>query len=309
MSLFAPVTQRSRLARREPVRCAEMPARVIAATLAASLALALAGCATPVLQPAVNMPARFAAADSAVERRRRGRLVGELPRSSADRPDSPRRAREPRHQDRQRARPGRASRRNDQSLVAAAEHRRYRRRGRSEHRVQLIRQAGRSGVQDRRGRRQRLLGNRSGRAPASGGGRRRRRHDGDRIRSARRASAGGDRRRQQLLHPGRCVAPTRNGARDIGRARRNTAPGEGPATRRPRDAVRRRARPDRSFAGARGDSAARNARRSLATSDRGTDRRPGVQRGEHPALERRAWSLPRCGRDNRRRCCNAGRIS
>ena len=67
MPLFAPVTQRSRLARREPVRCAERPARVVAATLAASLALALAGCATPVLQPAVDVPARFAAADSAVE--------------------------------------------------------------------------------------------------------------------------------------------------------------------------------------------------------------------------------------------------
>jgi outer membrane protein, multidrug efflux system len=67
MPLFAPVTQRSRLARREPIRRAEMPARVVATALGASLALALAGCATPVLQPAVDVPARFAAADSAVE--------------------------------------------------------------------------------------------------------------------------------------------------------------------------------------------------------------------------------------------------
>lgn len=67
MSLFAPITQRSRLARLDPVRCAERSARVVAATLAASLAFALAGCATPVLQPAVDVPARFAAADSAVD--------------------------------------------------------------------------------------------------------------------------------------------------------------------------------------------------------------------------------------------------
>ena len=41
--------------------------RDIAATLAASLALALVGCATPVLQPSVAVPARFAAASASTE--------------------------------------------------------------------------------------------------------------------------------------------------------------------------------------------------------------------------------------------------
>src|SRR5450755_3062195 len=39
----------------------------IAAKLAASLAFALVGCATPVLQPAVDVPGRFAAAPASIE--------------------------------------------------------------------------------------------------------------------------------------------------------------------------------------------------------------------------------------------------
>ena len=60
MPLFVPVTQMSRLARLEPIRCAEVSARGVAATLAALLTLALAGCATPVLQPSLDVPGRFA---------------------------------------------------------------------------------------------------------------------------------------------------------------------------------------------------------------------------------------------------------
>src|SRR6478752_5451620 len=41
--------------------------RHIAAKLAASLAFALVGCATPVLQPSVDVPGRFAAAPASVE--------------------------------------------------------------------------------------------------------------------------------------------------------------------------------------------------------------------------------------------------
>lgn len=67
MSLFATVTQMSRRARLKPDRLADASARLVATTLAASIALALTGCATPVLQPAVDVPARFAAADSTVD--------------------------------------------------------------------------------------------------------------------------------------------------------------------------------------------------------------------------------------------------
>ena len=56
----------------------------------------------------------------------------------------------------------------------------------------------------------------------------------------------------------------------------------------PRLAVRRRARPDRRFEGARGDPAARDARRGVAAPHRRADRRPGGQCRGHRAVERRA---------------------
>ena len=75
---------------------------------------------------------------------------------------------------------------------------------------------------------------------------------------------------------------------DIGRARRNAAPRNGAPTGRSRDAVRRRTCADGSLEGARGDTAARNARRRLAASHRGAHWRPGVQCREHHAVDRRA---------------------
>ena len=51
---------------------------VVAAALAASIALVFTGCSTPVSQPAVDVPAKFAAAPG-LRGRARGRLVGELP--------------------------------------------------------------------------------------------------------------------------------------------------------------------------------------------------------------------------------------
>ena len=67
MPLFAPLTQMSHLARREPIRCAEGSARNVAATFAALLTLALAGCAAPVLQPSLDVPGRFAMASASDE--------------------------------------------------------------------------------------------------------------------------------------------------------------------------------------------------------------------------------------------------
>ena len=55
-------TRRMRLVRR-----AAAPARGVAVALAALLGLALAGCATPVLQPAVDVPSRFATAPASDE--------------------------------------------------------------------------------------------------------------------------------------------------------------------------------------------------------------------------------------------------
>ena len=92
----------------------------------------------------------------------------------------------------------------------------------------------------------------------------------------------------QLLHARRRTAPARDGARDIGRAGRDAAPRHGTPAGRPRDAVRRRARADRSVESARRDTAARNARRRFAAPHRRADRRPGVQRREHHAVGRRA---------------------
>jgi outer membrane protein, multidrug efflux system len=56
-----------RLTRLEQMRCSAASAFALVAPLAASLALGLAGCSTPVLKPAVDVPAHFAAAASAVE--------------------------------------------------------------------------------------------------------------------------------------------------------------------------------------------------------------------------------------------------
>src|ERR1700752_2016426 len=61
MPPFATIPEMSRLARPVPLRRAEGPARVVT-MLATSLALALAGCTTPVVQPSVDVPGRFAAA-------------------------------------------------------------------------------------------------------------------------------------------------------------------------------------------------------------------------------------------------------
>ena len=62
-------------------RSTKVSSRTVA-TLAAALTLALAGCATPVLQPTVEVPGQFAAAHR-VSERARGRLVGKLRRPGA----------------------------------------------------------------------------------------------------------------------------------------------------------------------------------------------------------------------------------
>ncbi|WP_018437521.1 efflux transporter outer membrane subunit [Paraburkholderia atlantica] len=54
-------------ATRLPPRLGEVAGRGAAATLTVSLALVLAGCATPVMQPSIEVPGRFAAASASVE--------------------------------------------------------------------------------------------------------------------------------------------------------------------------------------------------------------------------------------------------
>ena len=198
--------------------------------------------------------------------------MGRLQGSGAFRPHPPRSAAEPRRQDRGRAATRRARRRDDQPLVAVSDHRHWRQRLRSHdqlrHGPKELRS--RSGEYASGSNRCRcLVGNRPLRPPARGRGRGCGRHGRGREHRARRASAGADRRRDELLHARRGDAPARDRACDIGRAGRNAAPCHGPRTRRPRDAVRRRARADRRFESARSHTAARDACRRLAASHRG----------------------------------------
>ena len=120
---------------------------VVAAALAASIALVLTGCSTPVSKPAVDVPAKFAARRG-LRGGARGRLVGELPRPGADRPGAPRRAREPRRQDRRRAPARRACRRDGQPLLPDAQRQRRRLGQRPQQRLQRRREAGPAGHQD-----------------------------------------------------------------------------------------------------------------------------------------------------------------
>ena len=121
-----------------------------------------------------------------------------------------------------------------------------------------------------------------------------------------RAPARAERRRDQLLHAGWRDAPARDRARDLGRTGRDTAPRHGAPSRRPRHAVRRRARAVRRRERARRDSAARDARRRLAPPYRRADRRPGGQRGKHHAVDRPCTRCPRPGRASPRNCSSAG---
>ena len=288
------------------LRGAGISAHAVAATLAVSLALALTGCSTPVLKSSVEVPGQFAASpaeqtepEAAWWESFGDPVLSDLVRRSAQR--------EPRHQDRRPARARSPGRRDGQSLVAVPEHRRGRCGARLRHRVRLARQAGRSGYQGSRRRRRCVLGSRSLRTPAGGcfGGRRRR--DGGRRQCARRAPAGDDRRRDQLLHAGRRAAPARDRARDIGGAGRDAAPGIRPAACGPRYAVRRRARPDRSFAA----RVRRYRRWRRSPQCRATASRYSSEiRRSMP----RAWCLGaarspfrRLTPGSPRRCCNAGR--
>ena len=103
----------------------ERPARVVAVALAVVVALGLTGCSTPMLE-VVRRGAEPIRIGRRYDDRTGGRLVGKLRRPGAVRPHPPRGAREPRRQDRRRARARRARRRDDQPLVAVAEHRRQR---------------------------------------------------------------------------------------------------------------------------------------------------------------------------------------
>ena len=232
---------------RRCLRGAGISAHAAAATLAVSLALALTGCSTPVLKSSVEVPGQFAAspAEQTEPEVAWWESYGDPVLSDLVR----RAARENRDiKIAAAARARSAGRRDDQPLVAVPERRRRRCGARLRHRVRLAGQAGRSGYQGGWRRRRCVLGNRSLRTPAGGrvgGGRRR---DGGRRQCARRAPAGDDRRRDQLLHAGRRAAPARDRARDLGGAGRDAAPGNRAAARGPRYAVRRRARPDRSFA-------------------------------------------------------------
>ena len=268
---------------------ASIPFRHLRA-LAASLALALAGCATPVLKPSLDVPDRFAAA-TAVRRRARGRVVGRLQGSGAFRPHPPRSAAEPRRQDRGRAATRRARRRDDQPLVAVSDRQPRRRRLRSQDELRLGSQKLRSRGGEYEGgadRRRCHVGSRPLRSLARGCRRGRGRHPGRRKQRARRASVGAERRRNELLHAQRGDPPARDGASDIRRARRNVATRNGTPTGRSRHVVRRRACADGSFEGTRGDTPARNARCRLAASHRRAHWRPGVQCREHHAVDRRA---------------------
>src|SRR4029453_2679153 len=67
MLLLACITWMPRLTRLEQMRRTAVSARALAAPLAASLAIGLAGGSTPFLKPAVDVPAQFAAAAPAVD--------------------------------------------------------------------------------------------------------------------------------------------------------------------------------------------------------------------------------------------------
>ena len=251
---------------------------VVAATLAALLAVALAGCATPVAQPSVDVPTRFAAARTSEAEPEAAwwdsfgdPVLSDLVRRAA-------------HENRdvkiaaERVRAARAGETISRSWlcpsVGVGRRRSTWRTGYNSVTKQVVPETRRyAGVGARR-----LVGSRSLRSSARGRGGRRRRHAGGRERRAGRAAAGDDRRRDQLLHARRRAAPARDRARDLGGAGRDAAPRIRATARRARHAVRRRARADRRFEGARGDTAARDARRRLAPPHRGAHRRPGVQR-------------------------------
>ena len=190
---------------------------VVAAALAASIALALAGCSTPVVKPSSTCRANFAAS-TASDDGARGRLVGKLTttrccpiwcaarrmRTATSR--LPPSACAPRAPARRSAAPSLLP-----SVGAVGS------RQRSQQRLQRAVQAGRSGHQERQRRPRRLVGNRPERTPAGRcSGRSRGRHAGRGAQRARRAPAGDDRCRDQLLHAGRRAAPARNAARDLG---------------------------------------------------------------------------------------------
>ncbi|HSQ09777.1 MAG TPA: TolC family protein, partial [Burkholderiaceae bacterium] len=67
MPLLAYITRLPRLTGLKPMRRAAASAGALVAPLAASLAIGLAGCSTPVLKSAVDVPAHFAAGASTVD--------------------------------------------------------------------------------------------------------------------------------------------------------------------------------------------------------------------------------------------------
>ena len=209
--------------------------------------------------------------------------MGTLRRPRALRSHPPRGAREPRRQDRGRARARRAGRRDDQPFLAAAEHRCHAPSGldHDSDGQQL------PTLKTRIGRAQRVVGDRSPGGLRAGASAATSEHDRHRRRRARRPSARADRRRDELLHAGRRAAPARDGACDLGGTGRDAASRHRAAARGPRVHVRRRARADGRVECAGSDTAARNAGRRLAAPDRRADRRSGVEcHGGHRPLER-----------------------
>ena len=224
-------TQRPSRARRETNRFGN-PSRITKATLAALAVLALAGCSTPVLKSAVDVPPQFAAAATATTTAT-ATAVSEPEVAWWESYGDPvlselirRAARENRDikMAAQRVRAARAGETISRSrlmpsigLSAGGD--------RSQQRLQRRGQARLHGQQDRQRRARRLLGDRHRRRIAGRRGGRGSRNDGRRARRARRALARAERRRDQLLHPHRCPAPARHRACDLRRAGRNAAPG------------------------------------------------------------------------------------
>ena len=278
---------------------------VVAAALAASIALVFTGCSTPVLKPSLDVPATFAAS-TASEMEPEAAWWESFHDPVLSRPGAPRRAREPRRQDRRRAPARGAIRRDGEPFLPGAERQRGRLGQRPQQRLRRRGEAAAAGHPHRQRRPRRLVGGRPERAPARRRGRSGRRRAGRGARRARRAPAGDDRCRHQLLHAGRRAAPARHPARDLRRPGRDPAPGAGAPSGRPGDAVRRRARADRRRVGARADPAAGDDRGGLAAPHRGADRRPGLPCREHRALARRRWPSPTSSPDSPPRCCSAG---
>ena len=176
--------------------------------------------------------------------------MGELRRPGALRPDPPRRAREPRHQDRRRAR-ARGARRRDASAAQRSCRASACVRSGSDSRHRLRRR--------RRSRRRRpaadvrtgsvaldvsweidLSGRLRAGASAAAADALAAEHGARGVRLLVLTDVA-----TQLLHARRRAAPARDRARHLGGAGRDAAAGHGAPARRPRHAVRRRARADR----------------------------------------------------------------